>query len=246
MPVLCCVALDAYGQSPEAEIVRGDSCWDALNSWQAFQFYTSAENHHGDEHAITWRMARVYTAFALTSVSQPDEVWNYERAKEWADRSLSLDSNSEQAHVARAVYYGWRTYMEQDNDAKLKASRIMYDEVTRALALNKGDDFAWNILGQWNREVAKLSWIKKLAVNLIYGGLPPASFDASVYALNRALDMRPLRIMHYLELGKTFLAMGRTQDGRNALQHAIDLPSFDGVDGKEKVEATRLLKENAE
>ncbi len=133
--------------------------------------------------------------------------------------------------------------MEPDNESKLRASRLMHQYVTHALELNPNDDFAWNIHGQWNREVSKLSWVEKLVVKIVYGGLPDASFDQAIADFRRAIQLRPMRIMHWLELGKTYLAMGDKDNARTNLQHAIDLPHNDGVDDKMKDEARKWLVE---
>lgn len=227
--------------SPATEIALGDSCWSAQQSWNAFLHYTEAQKNAGDDRQLAWRFARTYTAFALTARTPDEEQWNYARAKEFAERAVGYDPNNEEAVISIAVYYGWRTFMEQDNESKLRASRLMHQYVTRALALNPNDDFAWNIHGQWNREVAKLSWVEKLVVKVIYGGLPDASFDQAVSDLRRAIQLRPQRIMHYVELGKTLFAMGEDADARATLQHALDLPHNDGVDEKVKDEARKLL-----
>jgi tetratricopeptide (TPR) repeat protein len=227
--------------SPAGAIARGDSCWNALDSWCAFQQYTMALRFGGSDVDLAWRMARVYTAFALTARSMDDEKWNQEHAKQFAERAVAIDPNNMQGHLSLAVYYGWHTYFETDNEGRLRISRLMHQEVTRALELDPKSDFAWNIHGQWNREVAKLSWMEKLVVKMIYGGLPDASFEQSERDLKHAIELAPGRIMHYVELGKTYRAMGDEDRARAAWQQALSLPHVDGVDDKVKEEARKLF-----
>src|SRR5579883_234434 len=227
-----------------ADIAKGDSCYAALHSFEAFQYYTVASASSASDSMLAWRFAKVYTAFALTSTSSKDEQWNYDHAKSYAERALQYDPNNEQAHIALAVYDGWRTYFETDNEAKVRDSRAMHDEILRALQLNPNDDFAYNLSGQWNREVAKLSWIKKAVVTMIYGGLPNASFEQSVDDLNHAIALQPNRIMHYVELGKTYLAMDEKDKARELFDKVLQMPSIDGVDDKLKNEVRQKLAAN--
>ncbi len=232
-------------ETPQRAIERGDSCAKALDSWCAFQQYTLAQRFGGSDTALAWRLARTYTAFALTARSMDDEKWNHEHARQYAERAVAIDPNNVQGHLSLAVYYGWRTYFEQGVEERLRLSRLMHQEVTRALELDPNSDFAWNIHGQWNREVAKLSWVERLVVKVIYGGLPDASFDQSVSDLKHAISLAPGRIMHYVELGKTYRAMGSDDLARAAWQQALSMPHIDGVDDKEKDEARNLLAGDA-
>ncbi len=228
-------------------IARGDSCYAVLHSFEAFHDYEAASKTPGTDSMLAWRFAKVYTAFGLTAINQHDEQWNYEFAKTYADRALQYDSTNEEAHVSLAVYSGWRTFYDTDNESKIRDSRAMYLHVTRAIQLNPGDDIAYNLLGQWNREVAKLSWVTKALVAIIYGGLPKASFQEAIQDFQHAIALQPQRIMHYDELGKTYIAMGDKDQARKIFQTAIQMPSIDGVDEKLKNEMrASLLGELAE
>src|SRR5579872_4502945 len=103
-----------------ADIAKGDSCYATLHSGDAFYYYTEASASPACDSLLAWRFAKVYTAFALTATNQKDEIWNYEHAKAYADRALQYDPNNEQGHITLAVYNGWRTYFETDNEAKVR------------------------------------------------------------------------------------------------------------------------------
>jgi FimV-like protein len=221
-------------------VAEGDSAYDARNSDAAFQRYSEAEKLQPDCRLVRSRLAKVYTAWALVSVKPIDENWNYPKAKQYADAALRDDSADADSHIALAVYYGWKTFLTSETRERVELSRKMHDEATRALELNPQSDFACNILGQWNREVSRLAWYEKAAVSVVYGGLPDASYRESLKLLWRAAGLAPKRMMHRLELAKTYVAMGDTDTGRKMLDEVIAMTHIDGVDEKVREEARKV------
>lgn len=222
-------------------VAEGDSLYRAVDSRAASERYRAAERLCADDPAVLDRLAKVYTAFALTSVNRHDEEWNYPIARRYAERALAADSAAPDAHLALAVYFGWKTFLVGDTRQRVDLSRHMHDEAERALAIDANSDFALNILGQWNREVARLAWYERAAVTVAYGGLPDASYARALELLWRAAGLAPDRLMHKLELAKTYRAMGDRATADSLLGVVVVMPHRDGVDERLRAEARALL-----
>lgn len=125
---------------------------------------------------------------------------------------------------------GWETV------GMAKESREAFE---RALSLDPNHIGALIGLAVWHREAANLPAPLRLAARLV---LPVASNEEAVEFLNRAIRIEPDGIPQHLELGRTYLAMGRGVHASPELETVLGLPERDHLDRGRKEEASRLLE----
>jgi tetratricopeptide (TPR) repeat protein len=89
---------------------------------------------------------------------------------------------------------------------------------------------AWDVLGRWNKVLADVNGIKRAPGSLIYGELPMGSNADAVVCFQKAIEINPNRLMHYIELGQTYAQMGKTTDARRLIDKGLAMPDVEKDD----------------
>ena len=78
--------------------------------------------------------------------------------------------------------------------------------------------------------LASVTGIKRALGQLMFGELPAASNEDAVMCFQRAIEINPARLMHYIELGRTYAQMGRTADARRLINKGLAMPDIEKDD----------------
>jgi hypothetical protein len=105
-----------------------------------------------------------------------------ESAYAFAQKAFLADSNSADANYAMAMASGKMTEVETENKKLIAYVKDVKTYADKALAINPDHAKANYIMGRWHYEMATLSGLKKAAVKVLYGGLPPADLDSAILA----------------------------------------------------------------
>jgi tetratricopeptide (TPR) repeat protein len=97
----------------------------------------------------------------------------------------------------------------------------------------------WHLL----YEVANFNPVLKALAQAVYGKLPDASNEKAVEYFTKAIALQPQRVIHRLELGRTYLAIGQRQKARDAFNKGISLPSIEKDDDNHKARAREVLRQ---
>ena len=194
-----------------------------------------------DHGGILWRLARTRTDVAERTADEEQRKTLCRKALAEAEQAVALLPNSSNAHLAKAVAAG-RLGMISGTRRQVELSRMVREYADRAIALGPENDLAYHVRGRWHYEVAQLGFFARRVVNLVYGGLPDASFEEARADYRTALDLEE-RLVHHFELGRTLLEMDRPGSAREHLRRAIAMPRRDVTDPIYKERARRLLQE---
>jgi tetratricopeptide (TPR) repeat protein len=173
----------------------------------------------------------------LTAESQQRSY--YEAALENAEAALAADSSDAHAHLARAIAEG-RVALSAGTKERIRRSRAVKRHADRAIELDSTLAAAYHVRARWNREVADLGFFERTIVRTVYGGLPAASFEQSVRDFETAIRLED-KIVHHLELARTYMKMDREQEARDHLQTALSMNASDPDDPMHKSDARDLL-----
>jgi len=141
-----------------------------------------------------------------------------------AREAVALAPDSALGHLWLAATLG-RKALKEGPRTRLALSREIKSEVDRAIAIDPGIGRAYHVRALWNRKVASLSAIERLAANAVLGGVPKgASMENAVRDLERAIQLEPDYLNHRLELGRTYLKLERLDEARRELERVLGLP----------------------
>jgi tetratricopeptide (TPR) repeat protein len=121
-------------------------------------------------------------------------------------------------------------------------SGLMRIAVDKVIALDPTNDLAWHILGRWYLALADVGTVKRIFAQVAYGKLPPAKYEDAVRCFEKAIALNPNRLMHYIELGRTYSKMGRDEDARKFITKGLAMPETEKDDPETKNLGRQILK----
>jgi len=131
--------------------------------------------------------------------------------------------------------------MFEGGKEKVRLSRDVEKNLLMCLSIEPDNWRARAILGKYYLEIANLNWALKTVANVLLGGLPEGSLEMAEQELQRSLKLNPDYIYARLQLGRTWLSMGKDDQARAELERAIRLTPQDHMDATYQREARQLL-----
>jgi tetratricopeptide (TPR) repeat protein len=238
---LLLVASTLHAQVPEL-ITAGDALDQQNRNSEALSLYIKADAIRPNDYEILRRISKQYAQLMLDATTSFERAELGRKALDAAKRAVAADPNNAQAHLSLAIVYG-RIALNEPPRRRIKMSRLIKLEAETAARLDPKNDYAWHVLGRWNYEIANFNPLLKALAQAIYGKIPDASNEKAVECFQRAIVLQPRRVIHHLELGRTYLALGEKQKARDELNKGLSLPSIDKDDDDNKQRARVTLKQ---
>ena len=187
-----------------------------------------------------WRLSRIESELAEDARGEAQRALTGS-AVTHAREAVRVMPDSAQGHLALAIAVG-RQALREGPRTRLALSREVKSEADRAIALDPTLGRAFHVRALWNRRIASLSRIERMAANAVLGGVPRgASLDNAVADLERAVSLEPEHVNHRLELGRTLLQLKRRGEAKAQLETAVKLPAREPRDPHYQSEARELL-----
>ena len=172
-----------------------------------------------------------------------DKRLNYESGLAFAQRALKADSNSAEANYAVAMASGKMTEVETENKKIVAYVKDTKTYVEKALAINANYGKANFVIGRWHYEMVTLSGIKKVAVKLLYGGLPEASLDNAIMYMEKCKTLEPYYMINYFYLNKVYKENDKPAKQIEVLSKMVKLPNRTFDDAAMKEDAQKQLQQ---
>lgn len=241
--VICSLILSAASAFGNfAELVRQGDEYDAqFKAEAALQYYLSAEKLKPDNAALLVKIARQYVYRMSELSSKADQLQSGRTALGYAERAVKLAPNECDSHLALAICLGKLTPL-MSNKEGIEASRRIKSAAEMAVKLNPKNDYAWHLLGRWHQELAQIGGVTRAVALIVYGGLPSASYEEAVRCFQKANSLNPARLLHVVELGRTYALMGREAEARNWINRGLAMPEREKDDAETKQRGRKTLK----
>ena len=219
------LALAAIARAGEpSPLVREALAAEArLDARRALELLLQAEAAQPDDAFILQKIAREYSDLAEEQPGVAEKKRHAQTALDYARRAVALNPNDAVNVLSLAVCHG-KLALYSETREKVQYSRLVRDEAERALALDPNYAWAHHVLGRWHYEVASLGATSKFFVGIFYGGLPAGSFDEGIRQLQRATELEPGELTHWLELGFAYAAAGRPEEARQQWIRGLAMP----------------------
>lgn len=231
----------ARAETAEALIAKGDAFDERLQASEALQFFLPAEKLEPNNAALLVRIARQYRHLMSDTSSKKEKLRLGNISLGFAERAATLAPKNAEAQLSPAISYGKMLPFMKSKE-QVDASPKIKEAVDRTLQLNPKNDNAWHILGRWNRVLADMNPLKRMLAGAIYGNLPVTTHEAAEKCLLKAIALNPNRLMHYIELGRIYSAMGRKEDARKVIEKGLSMPDKEKDDPEMKTIGQELLK----
>lgn len=235
------IALVAHAQTASELIARGDALDANLRSEEALPLYLKAEKLQPDDTGLLIKIAKQYGESMTGMKSKEAQRKAGETALAYSQRAVKLAPSMADAHLAVAICYG-RLLELMPARQKVEYSKLVRQGAEKAIQIDPKSDYAWHMLGRWHQAVATMDGFTKAIVKIIYGGLPDASLAEAVKCFEKARQLKPDRLAHTVELGRTYAMMGRKVEARKYLDQGLAMQNKERDDPDTKARGRETLK----
>ena len=239
--VLALVGKAAGAESAEELIRKGDGFSAKLEATEALKFYLPAENLDSNNVSLLVRISRQYRHLMSDAKNPREKLVLGNTAVSYAERAVALEPVNPDAQLAVAISYGKRSPFE-GNKQKIASAQRVKIAVDKAIELDPTNDLSWQILGRWYLAHAELGSMKRVFAEMKYGKLPTATYGDAARCFEKAIELNPNRLMHYIELGRTYAEMGRKVDARKYINKGLAMPETEKDDPEFKKLGRQSLK----
>jgi predicted Zn-dependent protease len=73
------------------------------------------------------------------------------------------------------------------------------------------------------------------------GGLPPATYEEAATCFEKAMQLNPHRLMHYIALGEVYVEMGKKEEGCRLIEKGLAMQNTEKDDPQTKHEGEEIL-----
>ncbi len=240
LPLFAAASASAQ-ESAETLIKKGDVFYARLQPTEALKYYLPAEKLEPNNAFLLVRIARQYRHL-MSEASKRDEKMKFaSMAVTYADRAVAMAPEDSEAHLAVAVSYGKLLPFQSTKD-QLANSRTIKTAAEKVIRIDPQADLAWQVLGRYYYSYADVSPVKRALGSLRYGKLPVAKFEDAARCFEKAIELNPDRLMHYIELGRAYAKMNRPEEARKLIIKALSMPNTEKDDPETKQLGREILK----
>ncbi len=228
--------------STEQLIKEGLKAEQNMQPLVALESFSAAAKLRPEDAYIQQKIAQQLSDAAFVETDPEERMRLAKEAMPYARRAVELDPQSAVARLSIAVLYG-KYAVEGNARTRLEYARQIHEYAEQALAIDPQYAWGYHVLGKWHIELSQLGVGVRAIVNLFLGGLPKASVEQGVQSLEKAVDLEPAALSHWVELGFAYQRADRIAEAVDAWEKALQLPTLKIYDEPAKQRATAALVE---
>jgi tetratricopeptide (TPR) repeat protein len=230
---------------PGALMKKGDAYDAEFNAQKALECFLEVEKAIPANAALKVKIARQYVFRMRDLSSKTAQIESAQTALRYAEEAVKLAPKSSDAHLSIAICLGKLTPL-LGNKEMIEASQRIKTSAEKAVALNPKSDLAWHLLGRWHQGVAGIGGMTRALASVVYGTMPQGSNEEAIRCFKKALEINPLRLIHHVELGRTYSQAGEPDLARKFLKAGLAMPNQDFDDPETKQRGRTALAELGE
>lgn len=228
-------------------IALGDSAHAALAPAQALQHYRAVLAHDSTNYDALWRAGREVVDIAKQIDDKGDKKQRdslYELGRAYGEAAVRANPNGADGHFTIAQALG-RLSRTRGGKERVRFAEIIFNEASKAIALDSMHDGAYHVLGAWHEEVMLLSGIQKFFAKTLFGAgfLDKGNWADAQRYLERAVALKPQNIFHRYELAGVYIDVGKYSKAREQITALETFPIADVLDHQYQAEAKQLLED---
>ncbi|MEZ0387130.1 MAG: hypothetical protein ACAI34_08700 [Verrucomicrobium sp.] len=236
--VFACASIQA--QSPEKLLKDGEAYDLKLEAAKALATYQELEKIEPTNADVKVRIARQYRHLMADAPNTGDKLELGTKALDYGRKAAALAPSNSDAQLSCAISYGKMLPLFSSRE-QMTTSKLIKEGAEKAIKLKSSNDLAWHILGRWHRGVASVGSVKRALASMVYERLPTASNEEAIACFEKAAKLNPNRMMHQIELGRTYAQLGMKDEAKRVLQKGCSMPELEKEDAQLKSEGKQLL-----
>jgi tetratricopeptide (TPR) repeat protein len=240
MAVLLLTGAAMQAEPADELIAKGDTFYAKLQAADALNYYLPAEKLEPNNERLLVRISREYRHLMSDALNPEEKLKLGGTAANYAKRAVALDPNDPEAQLAVAISYGKLQPLESNRE-KFEAVHIIKDAADKVIRLNPRSDLGWHVLGRWHRGLADVNPVLRAMALVVYGKLPDSTYEQAATCFEKAIELNPNRLMHYIELGRVYAQMGRTDEARRLISKGLAMQNTEKDDPETKRQGRELL-----
>ena len=229
--VLVCAVFGA--ESPDDLVAKGDIFDQKFQATEALECYLPAEKLEPTNVRVLVCIARQYRYLLADAKTRDEKLRLGGIALNYAQKAAALAPDSAEAQLSVAISYG-KMLPFMDTKSQFQASPYIKAYAEKAIKLDPQNDLAWHVLGRWHRTLSDVNMLKRTVASFMYGQLPKTTTEKAVICFEKAIEINPHRLMHYVELGRAYAQMGKTEEARRFIEKGLSMPSVEKDDPETK------------
>ncbi len=240
IPIVCLCAVLPASADYTSLVARGD-VHDAKEETElALQYYLPAEKLEPNQPDLLVKISRQYALRIRDLPKDADKIKSVRTALAYAERAVVLAPKECDTHLSVAVCLGKLTPFLSGKES-IEASKEIKLSTDRAIKLDPKNDYAWHLLGRWHQSLANIGGTTRVLAKLIYGEIPAASNAEAVACFKKAITLNPKRLIHVVELGRTYAMMRQTEEAKKIIRQGLAMPNREKDDPETKQRGQKTL-----
>ena len=231
-----------FAQTVDELIEKSEQYYEKFDNQNSLKMLEQADKMSPDNWEILWRMSRANVDIGEHMTAGTDEQENiYEKALEYANRSIKLAPDKSVTYLRRAVVNG-RIALFKGVFSVGKVVESIKTDAEKAIKLGNGGNevqaTAHYVLARTHAKLMQKSWVARKVA-----GLSWADSDIAIENFKKAIELRPNYVMFYVDFAIAYMDDDKYDLATTLLNKALSSPIQDEDDQKRKDEAKKLLEE---
>ena len=225
--------------SADALITEGDYYYAKLQAVESLRYYLPAEKLEPDNVRLLVHISREYRHLMSDATASAEKVRLGGLAVDYAKRATNISPGDPDAQLAVAISYG-KLEPFQGYHQRFDAVHIIKNAADKVIDLDPHNDLGWHVLGRWYQGLAEVDPVHRMMAQVL-GGLPAATFEEAATCFEKAIQLNPNRLMHYIALGTVDVEMGKKDEGRRLIEKGLAMENTEKDDPETKHEGETVL-----
>lgn len=236
----------SFAQTVEELLKQGDQFVEDYQNQKALDTYLKAEKLSPNNWEVLWRISRAHVDLGekmpdKTDAQKDEQEKVYQKAFEYADKSVKNGSGQSITYVRRAIANG-RIALFQGVFSAVGTVNDVKEDCEKAIQLGNGGNYvqalAHYVLGRTHSKVCEKSYLVRLPIGLGWGDT-----EEAIRLLEIANKLKPNFRMFMFELAKAYVEEDEYDKAKELLKKIEKAPKVDEDDDKVLTDAKKLYEE---
>lgn len=236
----------SFAQTLEELLKQGDQLVEEFQNQKALDTYLKADKLSPNNWDVLWRISRAHVDLGekmpdKTDAQKDEQEKVYQKAFEYADKSVKQGSNQSITYVRRAIANG-RIALFEGVFSAIGTVNDVKEDCEKAIQLGNGGNYvqalAHYVLGRGHLKVCEKAYLVRLPLGLGWGDT-----EEAVRLLETAVKLKPNFRMFLFELAKAYIEEDEYDKAKETLKKVEKAPIVDEDDDKVLADAKKLYEE---